>query len=61
MSGYAIKVIWTNGEEELLKKWPTNRPARFSSIKKAVEQANFMLMGMDAEEYQSINVVPWRE
>jgi hypothetical protein len=58
MIGFAVLVIWEDGEEEYLKEGTSTRPARFSSRKHAKEQAEFMKMGMDGE-YQSINVVPY--
>lgn len=50
---YAVKVIWDNGEEELLKSG--NTIASFASKRRAQEIADFMKAGMD--EVQSINVV----
>ena len=53
---FAILVIWKDGEEEYLKEGTAI--ARFSSRKKAVEQTNFMQIGME-DDCQSINVVPY--
>jgi len=55
---YAIKVIWDDGEEELLCKGITDEPARFATRRKAQEMAEFMKVGMD--EVQSVNVVQLR-
>ncbi len=54
---FAIKVVWADGEEEYLKQGTSNTPARFFSKKDAREQIEFMRMGMDDGECQSINVV----
>lgn len=56
---FAIKVIWMDGEEEYVKAGTGTTPARFFNRKAAEEQADFMEMGMDDDEYQSINVVPY--
>lgn len=55
---FAIKVIWLNGEEELLKTGHSGRVADFPSRDRAEAQRDFMLEGM-ADEVQSINVVPY--
>jgi hypothetical protein len=54
---FAIKVIWADGEEEYVKQG--TETARFTSRARAKEQAEFMKMGMDDDEVQSINVVPY--
>lgn len=59
MANYAIKVIWANGEEEFVKQGLGDTPALFHSRMRAGEQADFMRMGMDDDECQSINVVPY--
>jgi len=55
----AIKVIWADGEEEFLKEGGSHTPFAYSSRKKAEEQVEFMKIGMDKDEFQSINVVPY--
>ena len=50
---WAIKVVWSDGEEEYLKEGI--RVAIFSSRSRAHEQADFMKIGMD--DVQSIAVV----
>ena len=57
MAGFAILVIWADGEQEYLKQGVAH-VVRFSSRKRAQEQREFMLMGMD-EDVQSVNVVPF--
>ena len=56
---FAIKVIWADGEEEYLKHGTRNVPARFFNKRKANEQVEFMRMGMDDGECQSINGVAY--
>jgi hypothetical protein len=56
---FAIKVIWNDGEEEFIKEGIGSTPARFSSRSKAEEQVDFMWMGMDNGDCQSINIVPY--
>lgn len=58
---YSILVVWSDGEEELLKHGasPDGDPARFTSRARADEMRDFMLQGM-ADEVQSISVVPAR-
>jgi len=56
---FAIKVIWNNGEEELLKQGLSSTVASFNSQQDAKEWADFMKMGMDAAEIQSINIIPY--
>lgn len=52
---YHIKVVWKDGEEELLKQGMGDQVAVFRSYRAAQEQAEFMRMGMD--DVQSVNVV----
>lgn len=59
MTGFAIKVIWANGDEDYLALGQSNRPVYFSSRKRAKEKADFIRLGMDDDEYQSINIVPY--
>lgn len=59
MTRYAIKVVWADGDEEYLKLGQSRVPAVFPNRQRAKEQADFMLMGMDQGECQSINVVPY--
>jgi hypothetical protein len=54
---FAIKVVWPDGDEELLKD-SLGKTARFSKSE-AEEQKEFMLMGM-SDEVQSISVVKYR-
>lgn len=54
---YAIKVIWANGEEEYAKQG--TEIARFANRAEAKEMADFMKMGMDDGELQSVNVIPF--
>jgi len=54
---FAIKVVWADGAEEYLKMGQSSTPARFFSKKDARAQVEFMQMGMDDGECQSINVV----
>lgn len=56
-TNYAIKVIWADGEEEYLKQG--NKPATYFNRAEAKEQVEFMRMGMDDGECQSINIVPY--
>jgi len=58
MAGFAVLVVWNDGDEEYLKDGMSTKPARFTSRQQAKEQADFMKMGMD-DECQSINVVPY--
>lgn len=59
MARFAIKVIWADGEEEYLKLGQSTTPASYTSQQRAKEQIEFMRMGMDDGECQSINVVPY--
>jgi hypothetical protein len=59
MARFAIKVIWADGNEEYLKQGMGSSVAQFNSQRDAKEQADFMKMGMDADEIQSINIVPY--
>lgn len=52
---FAILVVWTNGEEGYLMEG--NRIATFHSRSRADEQVDFMRMGMDLDDVQSISVV----
>jgi gluconate kinase len=56
--GFAVKVIWLDGDEEYLHEGMSERTARFFTEREAKEQAEFMKMGM-SDECQSINVVPY--
>lgn len=56
---FAIKVVWADGEEEYLKLGQSTTPAPYTSRQRAKEQVEFMRMGMDDGECQSINVVPY--
>lgn len=58
MAGWALLVIWKDGDEEYLCDGLGDRPTRFVSSARAADQRDFMLMGMD-DEVQSINVVPY--
>lgn len=58
---FAIKVIWSDGEEEFLKEGlSATKVAKFSSRKQAQSQADFMKIGMDGDDdVQSVNVVTY--
>lgn len=58
---WAIKVIWQDGEEEFLREGmsPNGKIALFSSRKRAEQQRDFMLEGIDREMLQSINIVSY--
>lgn len=58
MNGFAILVIWKNGEEEYVKQGLSYTPARFSSRARANERKRFLEMGAD-DDIQSINLVPY--
>lgn len=57
-TGFAVKVIWKDGEEELLCEGMTDKPARFLRRTDAQHHRDFMLIGME-DEVQSINVVAY--
>lgn len=53
MSAWRVKVVWLDGEEELLKEG--DRVASFSSRRRAEDVRDFMLEGME-DEVQGIYV-----
>lgn len=57
---YSIKIIWADGSEEYLKEGlrDTGCPAVFDDRSDAENHKDFILQGLDEEEYQSVNVVP---
>lgn len=55
--GYCVLVVWTDGTEEFLKQGLGDKPAIFHSRKEAKEQADFVKMGMDDDECESVSVV----
>jgi hypothetical protein len=61
VSGWAIVVIWSDGKEEYLKQGVSSAAqiARFASRAAACYEAEFMKIGMDEGEYQSVNIVPY--
>lgn len=56
---YAIKVIWQGGTEDYVKEGlgPDACVATFANRREANRQRDFMAMGFDEDEIQSINVV----
>lgn len=54
---YAVKVIWHNGDEEIVQLGCRHsRPAIFPTKRKAQEQADFLAMGI-SDQVQAIVVV----
>ena len=57
---YAVKVIWHNGDEELVHLGCRHsRPAIFPTKRQAQDQADFLKIGI-GEDVQSINVVKYK-
>lgn len=52
---YHVKVVWADGTEELLKEGDAY--AVFRSLGSAERARDFLVEGLDVEEYQSVNVV----
>lgn len=53
---WALLVVWRDGTEEYVKEGLGTSVAQFTRAE-AVAQKDFLMMGMDQNECQSINVV----
>lgn len=53
---WALLVVWHDGTEEYVKEGLGTTVAQFSRAE-AIEQKDFLMMGMDQGDCQSINVV----
>lgn len=54
---WAIKVIWSDGREDMVMEGASNRLKVFTSRRRAQEVADFLGEGLLGDEAQSVSVV----